>query len=219
MDKTNVPNIETIIDYNGQVEFGFDDGFAFDLVIAEMLEKYGLRGTFYIVVDWVDKEGFLTWEQIKDLYKRGHKIGSHTVTHPQDLKVLYEQDLHYEIQNSKDMIEIVVGENISRFCYPRGRYDDRVKSFVAQAGYVFARVTGKIGNTEIKDNLSLPGTIHIAPRKEYGDRDLVALAKEKIDLVRSTGKGYCNIWGHGKEINDNQLWSKLEEIIKYAAQK
>lgn len=197
-------------------EFSFDDCWSEDMKAADLLEKYGLRGTFYIIVDAVGKEGHLTWEQIKELDKRGHTIGSHTVTHPSDLKLLYDQDLHYEIQNSKDMLEMVLGHNISEFCYPRGRFDDRVKSFVIRSGYVRARGTGKPGVTQDPDKLALPGTVHFFQRKEYGDLSVKDYAFRTIANVKKNG-GYCNLWGHGREITQNNLWDVVEECIKYVA--
>lgn len=194
----------------------WDDGYHFDTKIAQLLTQYKLPGTFYIVVDNVGKEGFLTWDQIKDLDFHQFSIGSHTMSHPSDLKLLYDIDLHYEIQNSKDMIETVLGHPIYSFCYPRGRYDDRVKQFVSKAGYIQARTTGKPGITESKDSLALPGTIHIFDRKEYGGKSIIDFAKETIDRVKEKG-GYVNIWGHSKEINECLLWNVLEQVLDYAS--
>ena len=198
-----------------KLETSWDDGNLLDLKIVELLKKYNLPGTFYIIVDMVGKEGYLTWEQIKDLEKQGFEIGSHTTTHPSDLKLLHDEQLHFEIQNSKDMIEMVLGHPISKFCYPRGRYDDRVKVMVAQAGYTEARVTGMPGISVIKDKLAIPGTIHIFDRYEYGQQTVTEFAKSTIDRVKKEG-GYINIFGHSKEIEENKLWNALEEILQYA---
>lgn len=195
----------------------WDDGQKTDLKIVDLLRKYKIPGTFYIVVDWVDKEGFLTWGDVKDIWKHGWEIGSHTMTHPEDLKKLYDEDLHYEIQSSKDIIENILGRQISKFCYPKGRADERVKSFVAQAGYIEARGTGKPGIIEARDKLYLPGTIHVFQRKEYGNKSILDFAREIIDKVKREG-GYCNIWGHSKELEKYGLFGILEEILKYTKQ-
>jgi peptidoglycan/xylan/chitin deacetylase (PgdA/CDA1 family) len=196
-----------------QITTSFDDGSRFDLRVFDLLLKYKIKGTFYIVVDWVGKEGYLTWDEIKKIWHHGWSIGSHTMTHPQDLKLLYDEELHFEIQNSKDLIESVLGQHITSFCYPRGRADERVKRFVADAGYIEARGTGKTGITEIKDKLYLPGTIHIFQREEYGNLSILDYAKQTIERVKKEG-GYCNIWGHSQEIDRNNLWGVLEDILK-----
>lgn len=207
--------VEVSILPNYIIESSWDDGGALDIKIAGLLKKYNLKGTFYVVFDSIGKNGFLTWEQIKMLEQQGFDIGSHTVSHPSDLKTLYEEQLHFEIQNSKDMIEAALGHSISKFCYPRGRYDDRVKAMVIRAGYTEARTTGKPGITKAEDKFALPGTIHIFQRPEYGEKTLVQFAKETIDKVKKEGS-YCNIWGHSSEINKFSLWGVLEEILKYA---
>lgn len=197
------------------LDTSWDDGGSFDKRIVRHLEDLGLPATFYIVVDWVGKPGFLTWDEIKEIDKKGFKIGSHTMTHPQDLKMLHDEQLHYEIQNSKDMIETVLGHGIDSFCYPRGRADERVKRFVAEAGYVTARGTGATGVITQADKLYLPGTIHIFKREEYKDMSIYNYAVWVLETAREKG-GYVNIWGHSAEIEKNDLWGVLERVLGYA---
>lgn len=48
------------------------------LTVAPILEKYGYRGTFFIMTVSIGKPGYMTREQIKELAERGHAIGLHT---------------------------------------------------------------------------------------------------------------------------------------------
>lgn len=201
-----------------KIETSWDDGSIHDIRLGSILKKYKLPAVFYIIVDKVGKEGFLTWEQVKDLERQGFEIGSHTMTHPADLKALYEEDLHYEVQNSKDILEAVVGHPIGKFCYPRGRFDQRVQEVVMNAGYTSARTTGTPGITQIEDTYAITGAIHIFQRKEYGNLSILEFAKKTIDKVVSEG-GYINIWGHSKEINENNLWEVLDQVLAYADSK
>ena len=190
----------------------WDDGGILDIKIAELLSRYNLPGTFYPVVDWIGKEGYMSWQQIIELDKKGFNIGSHTMSHPQDLKPLFDEQLFFEIQNSKDLIETALGHKISSFCYPRGRFDERVRDKVVEAGYVEARGTGTPGITVVKDKYALPGTIHIFQRQEYGNKTIYDFASGVLKLLKQTG-GYCNIWGHSAEIEKNDLWDTLEAIF------
>ncbi len=199
-----------------KIETSFDDGSIHDLRIADLLCKYHLSATFYIVVDWVGREGMLNWDQIKELEKKGFKIGSHTMTHPQDLKMLFDEELHVEIQTSKDMIETALGHNIESFCYPRGRMDDRIKNKVIEAGYTEARITGKPGILVVEDKYRIPGTLHIFQREEYGSKSIVEYATDIFEKLKKDG-GYCNIWGHSEEINRNNNWEQLEEVLSLAS--
>jgi peptidoglycan/xylan/chitin deacetylase (PgdA/CDA1 family) len=201
-----------------RIDFSFDDGHKLDLRVAEVLNRYDIKAVFYIVLDWIGRDRFLTWEDIKELDKQGHKIGSHTMSHPSDLKLVYDEQLHYEIQNSKDLLENALGHPITSFSYPRGRADERVKRKVIESGYLEARGTGKTGITKIEDKFYLPGTIHIFQREEYGGKPIFDYAKEVIDKVKRDG-GYINIWGHGLEIQENDNWEVFERVVEYANKK
>ncbi len=194
------------------IEISMDDGGEQDMRVADMLDKYGLKATFYITIDYMETDGYLTWKQVKELDKAGFTIGSHTVTHPQDLKKLHEEQLFFEVQNSKDMIETALGHTITKFCYPRGRQNKRIRQAVADAGYIEARTTGKPGITEIKDKLQIPGTVHIYQRKEYGNQGIVDFANDVFEKLKKEG-GYCNVWGHSQEIEKFSLWSTLESVF------
>ncbi len=198
-----------------ELETSWDDGSVLDIKVAELLEKFKLKGTFYVVCDWIGKQGYLNWDQIKDLDNRGFNIGSHTLSHPMDLKTLYEEELFAEVQTSKDILENVLGHNITSFCYPRGRADERVKEMVARAGYIDARGTGKPGEIEIKDKLYKPGTIHIFQRPEYEGMPVISYARNVFSELNKKG-GYCNIWGHSHEVDKEKLWQVLEVVLSDA---
>lgn len=195
----------------------WDDGWHLDMRIASLLKKYNLPGTFYIVCDWVGTKDYLTWDQIKELDQMGFKIGSHTMSHPADLKMQFDDFLYAEVQSSKGIIENVIGHPISSFCYPRGRYDERVKQAVARAGYTEARTTGPVGLTEVKDTLAKPGTIHVFNGR-YESGNWLTSAMQVMDKVAKEG-GYVNLWGHSKEVDAHNEWDRLEEFLRYAVPK
>ena len=69
------------------VTFSYDDGCRADIQLAEIFNKYGIKGTFninYGQMD-IDQTGLahprLRKDQVKDLYQ-GHEIATHTMTHP-----------------------------------------------------------------------------------------------------------------------------------------
>lgn len=200
-----------------EVDFqvSMDDGGEMDMKVAEVLDSHSLKGTFYVSLDHLDKEGYLTWDQVKELDKRGFTIGSHTISHPMDLKKLHDEELWSEVQTSKDLLEAALGHPVESFCYPRGRADDRVKEEVMRAGYLTARGTGKPGDLNGSDKFNLPGTIHLFQREEYGTKDIETFAKEVIDKARIEG-GYINLWGHSKEMQDNNVFPIFNRILGYA---
>lgn len=83
------------------LSFSFDDGFLSHYQIAApMLEKYGWVGTFNIPTDYIrpakreltdevrkdfnlpkNDEGFMSWDDLRDLVKRGHEVYPHSCDH------------------------------------------------------------------------------------------------------------------------------------------
>jgi peptidoglycan/xylan/chitin deacetylase (PgdA/CDA1 family) len=58
-------------------------------------------------------------EQIKDLQRRGHIIGSHTVTHA-NLSRLQPYEIAREMLESKQSLEAAIGDKVEFFAFPYG---------------------------------------------------------------------------------------------------
>jgi peptidoglycan/xylan/chitin deacetylase (PgdA/CDA1 family) len=120
------------------VAFTFDDGFEECYTkLAPIFNSYGLKGAFFINPAFVDGDTIycktflndivctnsdkksLNWEQINELHKQGHIIGSHTLNHV-NLKV-FEEKHKYEIIESKRIIESKLNAKCDYFAYPYGR--------------------------------------------------------------------------------------------------
>jgi peptidoglycan/xylan/chitin deacetylase (PgdA/CDA1 family) len=121
-----------------------DDGYAghFEHVLP-LLQKYQVPATFFVFPGKVDGtvagRSTLTWEQLKTMAADPLvTIGAHSVTHPPDLRELSDQDLVYEVVESKRRLESELGIPIRYFSYPTGHYDERVAAAVADAGYMAA---------------------------------------------------------------------------------
>lgn len=68
------------------------------------------------------------------------EIDAHTLTHP-DLRRLSYEELENETNASKAELESVLGTPVSMFCFPRGKYNRRVRQAVMDAGFIGARTT------------------------------------------------------------------------------
>jgi len=187
----------------------WDDGKRLDLRLAKLLKKYNIPAIFYIPTCCE-----LTDDEIMSLYKMGFEIGGHTFSHPQDLKLLNHIELECEIESNKKFLEDILKTKITKFCYPRGRYDDNVIEAVIKAGYKEARTTKVLCNKEPDNRFKTSTTIHIYQRSEYKEIDWLKLAK---DLFIKTKKenGVYHLWGHSHEIDRDNNWEKLEELLKF----
>ncbi len=194
-----------------RLEFSFDDGGQNDVTIAYLLTKYGFRGTFYIPTNCE-----LPDPVIQNI-AQDHEIGGHTVNHPQDLKELSDGQLEHQIENNRAYLKFLTGQDINKFCYPRGRYDERVIKAVKKAGFISARTT-QILETEVpKDPFKYGTTIHCTyPRTEYVGKNWLDVAKSLFQLAKDRGEqGYFHLWGHSEEIARYKDWDNFEKLLIY----
>lgn len=83
----------------------------------------------------------LTWDEVRNLAKRGVTFGAHSKTHPILPRVESDETLRLEVECCKQRIEQELGQQIDYFCYPNGDWDERVLRHVSQAGYSLAVTT------------------------------------------------------------------------------
>ena len=124
-------------------------------------------------------------DQVVDLHRRGHEIGSHTMTHPL-LPQLSDGDLRDELQTSREMISKWIGAAIPGFCYPNGDGDDRVVAVTRAAGYRYACTTRSGINRPGQEPLRLL-RIHVHPRHVLsagGEHDELGFRAELCGLFR-----------------------------------
>ena len=76
----------------------------------------------------------LTWEEVDQLSKLGHEIGSHGRTH-NSLHQLDSEEQQREIVESAREIEKNLGTRVESFCYPNGDYNSKTLSCMHEAGY------------------------------------------------------------------------------------
>ena len=78
----------------------FDDGYSDAYTAAwPIMKTYRFTGTFFIITADIGN-GYMTWDQIKELSKSGNCIASHTVHHL-DLTTLSGKDLNSELKKRK----------------------------------------------------------------------------------------------------------------------
>ncbi len=95
----------------------------------------------------------MTWDTLKELVKDPLcTIGSHTVTHPDDITLLDYTAQKNELENSKRDLESNLGIKINFLAYPDGKNDFNVQELSRQAGYLMAVATTP-GTAEASPNV------------------------------------------------------------------
>jgi peptidoglycan/xylan/chitin deacetylase (PgdA/CDA1 family) len=223
---------------NVVVTTSWDDGHPADLRLAEMLSRHNLQGTFYIPMHGPDGKPTVQANDIRLLRDAGFEIGAHTLSHI-TLTHIEPRRLRTEIFGSKAELEDVLGEPISMFCYPKGRFDRRTIECLHEAGYRGARTTRVLATGEDFRQYEMPTTIQAFPTRPIGYlRNLtrrmafrslysyctklrkkdnwVELGKHLFDGVLQQG-GIWHLYGHSWELESLHLWDELNELLAYVA--
>jgi peptidoglycan/xylan/chitin deacetylase (PgdA/CDA1 family) len=129
---------------NTVVSLTFDDGDADNYSVRSVLAKNNLHATFYVVSGFTNSNGYMTEDQLRDLYNDGNEIGGHTLNH-RSLEGMRGAELKREVCQDRSNL-IAYGFEVTSFAYPYGHYDDEAKQAVMDCGYTNAR--GVSGGSE-----------------------------------------------------------------------
>lgn len=133
----------------------FDDGCETDLLFAApALKEAGFDATFYVTVGHLNRRGYMSESQLRELSDAGFDIGSHSMTHCY-LHDLSDARVREEVAGSKEWLEQLTGRAVAHFSCPGGRWDARVARFAREAGYESV-ATSTVGvNTRASDAFKL----------------------------------------------------------------
>jgi len=141
--KYNVASLEEIVNLIKEkkrippktISITFDDGLKNNFTCAyPILKKYNFPATIFVITNIIGTEGYVSWDDIKEMDKNNITIGSHTNLHLW-LPDLNDEKLKEELVNSKEILEKNLGKKIDFLAYPLGAHDERVKKFARDAGY------------------------------------------------------------------------------------
>jgi hypothetical protein len=213
----------------------WDDGHPLDLRVAELLAKYGLRGTFYVPMSAESVR--MTLPQLREL-SENFEVGAHTLHHI-DLTAATEQHAWQEIADSRAWIENSTGQSCSMFCPPCGRFYYHHLELIRKAGFSGCRV-GELLSLDYprpKTGLKLlPTTVQAHPHRLMAyvrnvcrrvafrnlwlyltrgrTTDWTRLARSLLTRALECG-GVFHLWGHSWEVEQSGQWQQLEEVLRF----
>ena len=97
--------------------------------LIDILGKYNVKATFFVVGEWVDKYP----ESVKALSDAGHEVMSHSNSHAH-FNSLSTQEIIDDLTVCGKKIESVTGTAPTLFRCPYGEYDDHVINAVRSMG-------------------------------------------------------------------------------------
>ena len=145
-------NEEGVFPSNG-ITLTFDDGWKDNYVHAfPVLKRLGIKATIFLVPSCIGQvsekvmasgEGaraHLSNAEILEMSKHGIEFGSHSVNHKW-LHELTAEEVRFEAEESKHLLENLVQKPCRVFAYPAGYYSASVEKIVETAGYHAAFTT------------------------------------------------------------------------------
>jgi glycosyltransferase involved in cell wall biosynthesis len=215
----------------------WDDGHPLDVRVAELLWRYGFRGTFYVPQRNSEGRPVLSDVELRQVAK-DFEIGSHTRDHMR-LDRLERPVIEEQIADGKRSLEDQIGRPVAGFCYPGGVHSPQIRAAVQRVGFAYARTISNFCVDVPTDRYRIPTTIQLYPHRRFtyaknfvrggswrSRTPLFATAVRGATLVATLrelltrtveSNGVFHLWGHSWEIEEMGLWSVLAEFLEHAA--
>ena len=125
----------------------FDDGYEDNYTnMMPMINAMGMKATMFMATNYIGKENYVSWQQLKEMQDNNIEIGSHTANH---LPLTEVENLDNEIKLSKLLMEWNGLKTIYFFSYPNGVYTKESIQCLKDNNYL-AAVTGDAGYNTFK---------------------------------------------------------------------
>lgn len=110
--------------------FTWDDGARkHTRYLAKLFSKHGLQATFYLVTKDFKKKSLL--REYKFVLRKGHEVGSHTVSH-KVLPMLKESEVEYEVGQPVLDIKKQFGFYPTTFAHPKRKMNEMVDNIISK---------------------------------------------------------------------------------------
>jgi peptidoglycan/xylan/chitin deacetylase (PgdA/CDA1 family) len=210
------------------ITFSYDDGVTQDIRLVELLNKYGLKGTFNLNSQLLSKRGILVRrdgrrichyklhpEDVAYVYE-GHEIAAHTLTHP-NLTQCDDGEVIRQVEEDRLRLSELAGYEVVGMAYPCGgvNNDDRVAELIkTHTGIRYSRTITDNARFDPQENLfRFQPTVH----SSHFDQ-MMELAREFLEMKTETPKIFY-VWGHSYEMDFAVDWTRLEEFFKLISQR
>ena len=194
----------------------YDDGVLQDVRFVELLNQYGLKGTFNLnsalmenEFEWTHETGFvvkrLGTDAVRDLYA-GHEVASHTLNHP-DMHDLSWEGVMWELSQDKRNLEVLFGTEVKGFAVPFDYCSDMIAECVKQCGFTYGRIYEMSHSFQPQsDYYRWKATVfHCEECLEDLTHQFVE-TEEELALFQ--------IVGHSYDLDTENMWERMEGIFR-----
>lgn len=197
----------------------YDDGVVQDIRLIEIMNKYGIKGTFNINSGGYLREdatrerfyGRMKLSEAKKLYiNSGHEVAVHAYSHP-FLEKLDSTEIINEIVEDRKAIERDYGVIARGMAYPFGTYNDLVVDILGKCNIAYSRTTKATLRFDLPENwLTLHPTCH------HNEKSLPEFCKRFAEKTNKYGNPELfYLWGHSYEFDNDENWNVIENFAEY----
>ncbi len=202
----------------------YDDGVVQDIRLIEILDKYGIKGTFnintalYAPEDKVRERfyGRMKLSEAKELFvNSGHEVAIHALTHPW-LEKLRADEVITEILEDRKNVEKEYGTIARGMAYPYGTYNDEVIDVLKKCGVCYSRTV------KATENFGFPKNwLELHPTCHHNNPNLMKLAERFIETPteKIVGSWMFYLWVHSYEFDNNDNWDVIEKFAEHIGNK
>lgn len=134
---------------NTDIVITFDDGEKNNATEAfPALQDYGYKAYFFIIANRVGRQGYASWEDLKEMHDCGMVIGSHGLSH-EILTSLKETQIEEELRSSKRVLERNLNIEVDTISIPRGFCNHKILEMAYSSGYKIIFVSDPIKKTSL----------------------------------------------------------------------
>ncbi len=192
----------------------YDDGVIQDIRFVELLNRYGLKGTFNLNYGlmrqnftWVHECGMtvrrLREQEVVSVYA-GHEIASHSYSHPY-FDNMAEPEILKELGADKFFLERLTGREVAGYATPFYYFSDLMEDCVQHCGFEYARISEESNDYSIPENF-----YRWRGSKFHWDADLEAFVQGFLETDEELA--LCQLVGHSYDLDVMDLWDKMERI-------
>ena len=209
------------------VTFSYDDGVIEDKRLAEIFDRFGMKGTFNFNCDAMRSFCF-TKEEIQEYFlSKGHEIAVHGATHRANGNMRPIEGIR-DVLDCRLELEEKCERIIRGMAYPdtginlMGNFTtyEQIKQYLTQLDIAYARTLG--GDN---DEFLLPADFHAwMPSAHHKNPNIFAYIEKFLNLDFSKKTYHARrhprllyIWGHSYEFERDGNWERMEEICQRLA--
>lgn len=200
----------------------YDDGVLQDRRLVELMNRYGVKGTFNINTGLLGRReempvngrmtdiSTISLEEIPQLYQ-SHEVATHCSKHS---ALTGEGSAPLlELLEDRRVLESVVPYLVWGHAYPFGLYNQEVFGLLRAAGIRYARTVHSTHSFSLPENF-----LEWNPTCHHKDEQLMELLWQFCHEDAPFGQPQLfYLWGHAYEFDANDNWQVMEDFLAYAS--